>query len=71
MIVEYLVVVMLTFMDGSVVQYNKGEWETVTSYKECRAKVKIAAEEMKEDFKDADPKPSMFILMCLDKNKKE
>ena len=67
--IEYLVVIMLTFMDGSVAQYNNGQWETVVGYKECQDKVKTSVAEMKEMYKDSsESKPSTFMTACIQKN---
>ena len=66
--IEYLVVVLLTFMDGSYVEYNDGKWETAVGEKECQDKIKIATTELKEFYKDQkDPKPSTFIQGCVSK----
>ena len=65
---EYLVVVMLTFMDGSVVQYNNGQWEVASSYEDCQKSIVKATTELKEEYKDSDPKPSTFLTMCLSKD---
>lgn len=70
--IKYLVVVMLTFMDGSVAQYNNGKWDVADSYKECQQKLGAAVAEMKEAFKDQkDPKPSTFIQACVSTEAKE
>ena len=70
--VEVLVIVWLTFMDGSVVQYydDNGSVPVITAengdegIKQCAAKIEEILIEMREDFKDHDPKPSTFIKGC-------
>ena len=44
---KFLVVVMLTFMNGTVVQYNDGKWDTAPSFEACQAAVSKASEELK------------------------
>jgi len=68
MIAAYLVTVILTFADGSYVEYNNGNWDVAKSYEECQSKIASAANELKEKYKDAtDPKPSTFMLACIEK----
>ena len=62
----FLVVVMLTFADGSVAQHNDGKWESTTTFEECQKKAKDAEKEMREMFKDNDPAPSTFIKICAE-----
>jgi hypothetical protein len=68
---KFLVVVMLTFMNGTVVQYNDGKWDTAPSFEACQAAVSKASEELKEEYKDGitvdgkQVKPSSFILACI------
>lgn len=61
----YLVVVMLTFMDGTYAQYNNGKWDTANSLSECREKVQSQVAEMREWFKDSEVKPSTFVTECV------
>ena len=75
---EFFVVVYLTFMDGSVVAYNDAKWDVVSSQKECKEKIDIAVKELREAYKDAgksgkedDPAPSTFMLGCVQQEKTE
>jgi len=74
---EMLVIVSLTFMDGSFTQY-KDENDTfpivqaetgdeATSL--CQKRGDEIVTKMKSDFKDHDPKPSTFLLVCSEKEK--
>ena len=72
--VEMMVIVYLTLMNGAVVPYKvNDEWPTVTAengnegIKKCQAKIDEIVAEMREDFKDHDPKPSTFMLGCAEK----
>ena len=60
----YTVIVMLTFMDGSYVQYNEGVYDKADSLKACGELIKVQSEELRIMFKDSDPAPSMFITGC-------
>lgn len=73
--VEMMVVVWLTFMDGSIVQYKNdaGEVPVVSAetaqdvFKKCKQEFDRIHVEMREDFKDHDPKPSTFMDVCTQK----
>ena len=71
--VEYLVLVMLTFMDGSYAQYNDGNWDVVgaedanEAYNKCQARIGEIQQEMKEAFTGHDPAPSTFLSGCIQK----
>jgi len=65
-----MVVVILTFMDGSWLE-NKpnGEWETVPTYEECTVRLDEISAEWEIKYKDHDPKPSTFLNGCVLKEK--
>lgn len=72
--IEMAVIVYLTLMDGSVIPYKVNEeWPTVMAetgddgISKCQAKIDEIIAEMREDFKDHDPKPSTFMLGCAQK----
>ena len=67
----YLVIVILTFWDGSWIENkpNDGGWETVSTYEECTARLKEVSEEWTIKYKDNDPKPSTFLNGCALKEK--
>ena len=76
--IEMMVIVSLTFMDGSFTQY-KLEDETFPIVQAasgdeavalCKQKGDEIVTEMKSDFKDHDPKPSTFLLVCSEKKEK-
>lgn len=74
--IEFLVIVYLTFADGSVVAYNDGKWNTTSTFTECQQKVNEAAEELREMYKDGVKdeegkkiEPSTFIKMCAEKKR--
>lgn len=76
-IIEMMVVVSLTFMDGSFTQYklDNDAFPTVQAANGdeavalCKKKGDEIVSEMKIDFKDNDPKPSTFLLVCTEKEK--
>ena len=65
----FLVVVTLTFMDGSVAHYNDGDWDHATSYEDCQKKDESQTKEMREVFKNHSPQPSTFITACIQKER--
>ena len=70
--VEFFAVVWLTFYDGSAIQYQNEDGtkpivqaETnQAAFNKCQDRVKEIITEMREDFKDHDPKPSTFMNGC-------
>lgn len=69
--IEYLVIVYLTFWDGSVAAHNDGKWETVVGEKACLLRAEEITNEMRAQFKDHDPKPNTFMKGCVQKPKEE
>lgn len=67
-VLEYTIVIWLSFMDGSMVKYldeKTGEEPVMTgTIEQCLEKIDDYVAEMREDFKDHDPKPSTFIRIC-------
>lgn len=68
---EVLVIIYLTFMDGSIAAHNDGDWEVVSSMDECMKRGAVIEAEMREQFKDNDPAPSTFVKVCADKREAE
>jgi hypothetical protein len=70
--VEMLVIVWLSFMDGSVVQYKNDDASIPIvvaqngneALKKCQEKIDEILIEMRKDFKDHETKPSTFMLGC-------
>lgn len=65
--IEFLVVVYLTFADGSIAAHNDGKWEVAKGIEECMKREAEIEAEMRAQFKDNDPKPSTFIKLCAEK----
>jgi len=77
--IEMLVIVSLTFMDGSITRH-KNEDDTFPIVRAetgdkavslCQKEGDKIVTEMKSIFKDHRPKPSTFFLVCSEKENKE
>ncbi len=63
----YLVIMMLTFSDGSVFAYNDGKWPEVDSLAKCEMLITYWVTEMRIKFANSKVKPSTFITGCAGK----
>ncbi len=64
---SYLVIMMLTFSDGSVFAYNFGKWPEVDSLAKCEMMIKDWVNEMRIKFANDKIRPSTFMTGCAGK----
>lgn len=68
----WLVVLMLTFSDGSVVQDNDGKWDVAPTEQACHDMLKLKVQKLREKYEyQTDPKPSTIWGACLSPESKE
>ncbi len=62
----FLVIVWLTFSDGSIIPYNLDQkWDHAKDFKTCTEMLKDHVEEMRVKYKEYDG--STFITQCIRK----